>query len=241
MASPQGLSIECCHPNGQAITSGEIDAWELKAARRALRNLKTLLEGQPMLDLIDKQMQEADNYYRDLIAKSNKKFKESRIDLKAHGLTSAQFLEWFREWINDVKTPEGKRRVFLNDIAPAHPEHYAIPPYPAGIIETIGGHVGRVRIEPGATLPDFVNEEYGDPTYRTKLTGTAYLDDGSLFFHLFQELRDSEDGCDFRLRILYPAASPQSLLDEHSEHLAVEFRSFLTAAYERHRRLSGKP
>lgn len=240
MDHPEGLSIQCFQPDGKAIANSRVDAWELKAARRALLNLKTLLTEQQMHDLLEKQIIEADAYYKTLIAESNGKFTESRIDMKVRGLTSTQFTDWFREWVNDVRTPEGKRRVFLNIFAGAHPEHYALPPYPTGIIETIGGHIARVHIKPYVTLPEFVQKEYGDPTYDKKLAGTAYLDDDTLFFYAYQEIRDSEDGCDFRLRILYPAASPQSLLDEHSEHLAVEFRSFITAAFQRQQKLSVK-
>ena len=232
MASRPGFSIECSLPNGQALSTGEVDAWELKAARRGLQNLKTLLEGQPMLNLLAKQMEEGDTYFKGLIAKSNGQFKESRVDFKAKGITSSQFIEWFKV-VGAKETPEGKRRFYLKTMAPAHPEHYALGPYPIGIVETIGQHICRVRIDNVVEVPDFVRE-YGDPTYDKKLPVTCYLDDGTLFFYGFQELRDSEDGCDFRFRILFPAASPQILFDEHTEHLAIEFRSWIAAAFESH-------
>ena len=230
MASRPGFSIECSLPNGQAVSAGEVDAWELKAARRGLQNLKTLLEEQPMLDLLAKQMDEADTYFKDLIARSNGQFKESRVDFKAKGITSSQFMKWF-EGVAPKETPETRRRFFLNTMAPAHPEHYALGPYPIGIVETIGQHICRVRIDNVVEVPKFVRQ-YGDPTYDKKLPVTCYLDDGTLFFYGFQEIRDSEDGCDFRFRILFPAASPQILFDEHTEHLAIEFRQFIATAFE---------
>ena len=183
-----------------------------------------------MLDLLAKQMEEGDNYFKGLIAKSKGQFKESRVDIKAKGITSSQFLEWFKE-VDAKETSERKRRFYLDIMAPAHPEHYALGPYPIGIVETIGQHICRVRIDNAAEVPDFVRE-YGDPTYDKKLPVTCYLNDGTLFFYGFQELRDSEDGCEFRFRILFPAASPQLLFDEHTEHLAIEFRSWIAAAFE---------
>lgn len=232
MASQKGFSVECSLPNGKAVSTGEVDAWELKAAQRGLQNLKTLLEGQPILDLLAKQMEEGDIYFKGLIAKSNGQFKESRVDFKAKGITSSQFIEWFKV-VDTKETPEGIRRFYLEIMAPAHPEHYALGPYPIGIVETIGQHICRVRMDNVVEVPDFV-QEYGDPTFEKKLPVTCYLDDGTLFFYGFQELRDSADGCDFRFRILFPAASPQILFDEHTEHLAIEFRSWITAAFESH-------
>ena len=79
-------------------------------------------------------------------------------------------------------------------------------------------------------MPDFVRE-FGDPAFEYKLPVTCYLDDGTVFFYGFSEIRDTEDGCDFRFRIIFPAASPQILFDEHTEHLAIEFRSWIAAAF----------
>lgn len=230
MASRPAFSLQCSLPNGPNLSTSEIDAWELKVARRGLQNLKTLLEGKPMLDLLAKQIEEGDAYFKDIIARSNGQFKESRVDFSANGITSSQFLEWFTGM--DAKgTSEGTRRTYLDVMAPAHPEHYSLGPYPLGIVETIGQHICRVRIETTAEVPDFVLK-YGDPAFGKKQAVTCYLDDGTIFFYGFQEFRDSEVGFDLRMRIIFPAASPQILFDEHNEHLAIEFRSFIAAAYE---------
>ncbi|KFY08096.1 hypothetical protein V492_06531 [Pseudogymnoascus sp. VKM F-4246] len=230
MNSQPRVSLQCSLPSGQKLSTGEIDAWELKAARRGLHNLKTLLQGQPMLDLLAKQIEEGDAYFKSVIAKSNGQFKESRVDFRAEGITSSQFLEWFK--IVDTKeTSDGIRRFYLDIMAPAHPEHYALGPYPIGIVETIGQHICRVRMDNTVEVPGFVRD-YGDSTYDKKLPVTCYLDDGTVFFYGFQEIRDTEYGCDFRIRIIFPAASPQILFDEHTEHLAIEFRSWITAASE---------
>ncbi|KAK3676565.1 hypothetical protein LTR78_003339 [Recurvomyces mirabilis] len=230
MASRHGFSLQCSLPTGKVLSAGEVDAWELKAARRGLKNLKTLLEGQAMLDLLTKQIEESDAYFKAIIAKSKGQFNESRIDFKAKGITSSQFLEWFKV-IGGRQTTEGRRQFFLDTMAPAHPEHYALGPYPMGIIETIGLHVCRLRVDNAVEVPDFV-KAYGDASYGKKLPVTGFLDDGTLFFYGFQELRDTDDGCDFRFRIIFPAAAPQDLFDEHTEHLAIEFRSWIATAFE---------
>lgn len=230
MPSPPELSLQYSWPSGQSVENNQVDSWELQASRRALRNLKTLLAGQPMLDLLQKQIEESDAYYKDIIEKSNGQYRESRIDLKAKGITLAQFMAWWKVWMAELQSPEIKQKVFLDTMVPAHPEHYALPPYNSGgIVETIGDHVARVRILPCANPPDFV-KAYGDSTY-LHLPAIGTLDDGSILFYILQEIRDSETGCDFRLRLLFPAAAPQVFFDEHAEHLAVEFRSFINTAF----------
>ena len=230
MESRPGFSLQSSLPDGRSVSNAEVDAWELKAARRGLQNLKTLLQGQPMLDLIAKQIEVGDAYFKGLIAKSNGQFKESRIDFHAKGIKSSQFIEWFKI-VDNKEKPEGIRRFFCDIMAPAHPEHYALGPYAIGIVETIGQHICRVRVDNTVQVPEFVRA-YGDPTFDKKLPVTGYLDDGTVFLYGFQEMRDTEDGCDCRFRILFPAASPQILFDEHTEHLAIEFRSWITAAAE---------
>lgn len=229
MSLPSTLSIEYSWPNGQTVENNEIDSWELKASRRALRNLKSLLAGQPMLDLLKPQIEEADVYYKDIIEKSNGQYKESRIDLQAKGITLAQFMEWWKVWMVDLQKPETKQQVFFDTMVPAHPEHYSLSPYQSGVIETIGEHIARVQIKPSFNPPEFV-KAYGDPTYQ-HLPAIGTLDDGSILFYILQEIRDSKEGCDFRLRLLFPAAAPEVFFQEHAEHLAVEFTSFINTAF----------
>lgn len=231
------LNLEYSRPNGLAVSSNDVDSWELKASRRALRNLKTLLAGQPMLNLLKPQIEEADAYYKEIIDKSKGQYKESRIDLKANGITVASFLDWWGEWMQELQDEEKKVETFLETMVPAHPEHYALPPYPSGVVETIGEHIARVQIKPVFDLPDFVRA-YGDSSYKP-LSAIGTLEDGGVLFYILQELRDCEGGCQFRLRLLFPAAAPQVFFDEHAEHLAVEFRQFITLAFERQQRLNG--
>ncbi|RSL69713.1 hypothetical protein CEP54_002146 [Fusarium duplospermum] len=186
-----------------------------------------------MLDLLKTQIEEADAFYKQLVLDSNGEYKESRIDIKAKNFKSSYFMEWQKQLAEVMKSEEVKRDFFLKSVATAHPEHYAMSPYPAGIIETIGEHVARVQVRPDLLVPDFV-KAYGDPSY-VGITVTGLLDDGTVLFYVLHEFRDAEDGsgCHIILRLLFPAAAPQVLFDEHAQHLAVEFRAFITEAYKR--------
>jgi hypothetical protein len=236
MSSPS-LSLEYSRPSGKAVTTNDIDTWELKASRRALKILKTLLSNKAMLDLLEPSIKEADIYYKDIITRSNGSYRESRIDLKAKGLKIAHFMAWWQEWMGDLQDAETKQKTFLETMVPAHPEHYALPPYPSGVVETIGEHIARVQIKPIFDPPAFV-KAYGDPSYQP-LSAIGILDDESVLFYILQELRDCDDGSEFRLRLLFPSEAPQVFFDEHAEHLAVEFRSFITSAFERQQRVDG--
>jgi hypothetical protein len=236
MSSPS-LSLEYSRPSGKAVTTNDIDTWELKASRRALKILKTLLSNKAMLDLLEPSIKEADIYYKDIITRSNGSYRESRIDLKAKGLKIAHFMAWWQEWMGNLQDAETKQKTFLETMVPAHPEHYALPPYPSGVVETIGEHIARVQIKPIFDPPAFV-KAYGDPSYQP-LSAIGILDDESVLFYILQELRDCDDGSEFRLRLLFPSEAPQVFFDEHAEHLAVEFRSFITSAFERQQRVDG--
>lgn len=93
MGPAETLSIGCCLPDGQIVTNDQIDSWELKSSRRALLNLKTLLYGQPMLDLLQEQIHDADVFFKKLVVESHGQYKESRIDLKAKGFKSKYFMK----------------------------------------------------------------------------------------------------------------------------------------------------
>lgn len=81
MAFSRELILNYSWPDGRAVGDKKVDNWELIPSRRAFRNLRTLLVRQPMLDLLQPQIDEADTYYKEIISKSNGQYKETRIDL----------------------------------------------------------------------------------------------------------------------------------------------------------------
>lgn len=183
-------------------------------------------------------MEEADAYYKDIIEKSNGKFKESRIDLKVKGVFTAQFTTCWNVWLSEMlyQLPKVKCLVFIDIVVPTHPEHYAHLKNQEGLVETTGEHPARVFVHPCANTPEFV-KDYGDPSYQN-LPAMGALKDGNTFVYIFQDLWDSNEDCNYRLRCFFPAAAPQVLFDEHAEHLAVEFRGSITSTFEWNQRQS---
>ncbi|MEU6572010.1 hypothetical protein [Streptomyces parvulus] len=199
-----------------AFDDAAIDAWELKASRRILLNLKTLLNEAPMLKLLDGQIRDADAYHRALLAASDGRWREARTDLEIKGLSAADFGTWFRETSATGFAPE--------TMFTAHPEHYVMPD--GGMVETIGGHPLRfgVGTAEAADLPRPV-ADFADPAYPITLAAVMLLQDGTTYAYAVHQMRPTADGVDFALRIVYPAAAPDLMIAEHQEHLAIEFRN----------------
>lgn len=188
MDSTSDLQIEF-HAKDHVYDDQAVDAWELRAARRALMNLKTLLYGQPMYDLIQKQIEASDAYYKEIIAASDGKYRECRVDLHVKGLTATQIQEFrMRQMKQAAGNQEAKDAMALDLMLPAHPEHYALPAdYKEGVIEVIGEHMARIRLEVTSDVPSFVMD-YGHPDYPMKKPTVGQLDDGSVLFYILPDL-----------------------------------------------------
>ncbi len=213
-------------PNGD-YTDETCDAWELKASRRALKNLRTLLHGEPMRELLRAQIEEHDAKIRDVIAASNGEFLECRIDMDVEGFTATQMMQEQMARMQQSAGPSAKDDFVLNLFYPMHPEHYAVPPYESGgVIETTGGLPTRARLVnlQFTELPEFA-QKYADEAYPYKQCARGELDDGSVCGYILHEYRDTPTGAHLIFRGLFPAATPQIYFDDHYEHFAVEFRN----------------
>lgn len=200
-----------------------VDRWELEAARRALRNLKTLVGKQGMVDLLAEQIEAGDQFHRDLVAASGGTFRESRTEFTVRGLTGTELATWFQELF----------AAGLDDatIINAHPEHYVWPPaYSSGLVEMIGGHMTRFQGMPSIDPPEAVRE-YLDPEFPlTLMCGTLCLDDGTPIAYSLHQARDAGTGADLAVRVIYPSAAPDSMIEAHNRHMAIEFRSWVRFA-----------
>jgi hypothetical protein len=201
-----------------------IDQWELKAARRALVNLKDLLYGAPMLNLLGKQIDQADADLKGYLAASNGEFSETQVILTAEGLTVSDFIPTLRAALAAFdNSPQDLRNAAVGFVFPVHPEHYGLPPY-RGVVETMGGIPTRSRVMVTQEAPGFITK-FVDESYPMRMTGAGELDDGTLFTYVLQQFKDTDTGMEANLRIWYPSACPPAYLEEHAEHYTVEFRN----------------
>ncbi len=201
-----------------------IDDWELKASRRALANLRELLYGEPMLELVRGQVERGDALHREYLAASDGKWTEGQVVLTATGLNVEKFFTFLRSALGAIDgTNEDKRQAAVGMLFPSHPEHYGMPAY-RGVIETMGGIPTRTKVGFIDNPPGFV-ADLVDESYPVRLTGAGRLEDGTPHSYVLQQLKNTDDGMEANLRIWYPAACPPAYVDEHVEHYAVEFRN----------------
>ncbi|KAH8658381.1 hypothetical protein BX600DRAFT_500323 [Xylariales sp. PMI_506] len=207
----------------QQYGDADVDFWELRASRRALANLKTLLYGAPMLALVRAQCELGDAYFKSLLAASEGRWRECRTDMHVVGMGVRDVIGARKKLLT-----LSERDRALQTLLPAHPEHYAKPSGGAsddqeGVVEVIGERMVSLRLEVTEDVPDVV-WAYADPAYSFKKPTVARLQDGITAYYILHEFRDVEDGCDLRLRVVFPDAAPEVMFSEHAEHMAIEFR-----------------
>lgn len=210
----------------EIYTDIDVDGWELRASRRALANIKTLLSQSAMLDLVQSQCKQGDVYFKRLVDSSSNQWRECTTDMYITGLKANDIASTRKKWLED----EGAYQRRMINI---HPEHYAIPHLDGqeGVVEVIGEHMARLRIVVTDDVPAFVME-FGDPMFEVKKPTIAKLHDGTPVFYILHEFRDTEAGCHLRLRLIFPAEAPEVFFKEHAEHLAIEFRAGVWMVYE---------
>ncbi len=223
-ADVQPVTVDV-HTLGRTFDESALDQWELQAARRALKNLKTVAGAQVMMDLLAEQIDAGDRFHRAIVEASGGTYRESRAEFTVRGLSGTDLAAWFR---SQTATGRFEDKALLLD---AHPEHYVEPPsYTGGMVETIGGHLTRFKVSVARELPPAVGA-YLDPSYpATLMNALLSLDDGTPFAYALHQARDTDVGADVVVRIIYPSAAPDSMIEGHCEHLAVEFRSWIRNA-----------
>ncbi|KAJ5795283.1 hypothetical protein N7457_001882 [Penicillium paradoxum] len=220
--------------NGVTKSEADLNDFELQACYRALNNLRCLLFQDPMLGLLREQIQEGNDYFESLIDASREVFRECRTYMKVSGVSATDLKTICSRWqLSKPLHDMAQRYVF-----PTHPEHYVVmqsPGAPAGSgpdcgVELIGGHMAKVQyvdlMSGEKDIPGWM-EEARDKEYEMAELLVATLDSGSKFFYIMNEFMNTEAGCKIRLRVFFPSAAPWSLINQHAEHLAVEFRNLL--------------
>ncbi|CDM29754.1 hypothetical protein DTO013E5_6113 [Penicillium roqueforti] len=224
--------------NGVLRSGAEIDDLELQACYRALDNLRSLLFQAPMLDLLREQIKEGDRYFESLIRASRGKFRECRTFMKVAGVSATELRTLCNRWQLSKPLEDMARRI----VFPTHPENYAIMHSPGAPVrsgpdcgvEVIGDHMAKVRfvdLMVSGEIPRWMSAQRDD-SYEMAEYLVAKLESGSKFFYIMNEFMDTEGGCRIKLRAFFPSASPWSLINQHAEHLAVEFRNLLRIVHE---------
>lgn len=212
-----------------------LDKWELEASRRALANLRTLLYGQPMLDLLNDQLEAHDEEFRGYVAASNDEWSECHVKLNAEGVTLDEVLPVIGKSMAAMGADgatgfEEKREAVESVIFPIHPEHYSVLPEVRGV-ETMGGTPFRTMLYRATTdeAPEWLVSKM-DSSYALSNVGRSTLKDGTPHTWVMQQFKDTDTGVEFDLHVWYPKACPPVYVEEHGQHFPIEIRGLLRIA-----------
>ena len=231
-ARPTAIEIEFDTTFGKA-NDATVDVWEVQAARRALMNLKTLLNRAPMLELLKEQIEESDRAAKKILDASKGEFRECRVDVTVKGVILAEYMKGMAAHAatRDQSVNETSGRAELTSYETfwyaAHPEHYTKLPGIGGV-ETIGGRPMRMTGSMTKDLPGFIARTI-DSAYRNQGAAQLTLLDGTVWAWAFHQFKDTGDGMQIILRVWWPTAAPESYFEDHTRHFAVEFRNFIVS------------
>jgi hypothetical protein len=100
-----------------------IDQIELAHSRRALANLRTLLYGRPMWDLLEDQISASERQFQEWYAASDGEYYGEEVKLTIPGITTDQFFEALMQTLGPAMLPEGdeKRAGVIGGVFPRTP------------------------------------------------------------------------------------------------------------------------
>ena len=203
-------------------SSSSTDQLELMFARRALALLKTRLGSEGLKDLLASDIAKAESYWRQKLAESDGKFRETSIKLTATGLSAEQFLTWFKRHVENMPV-----------MLAAHPEHF-INGF-GTVLETLGEHVSLFDLQMMAEPADCVAIRDPD-TYPIALNGAAVLADGTKMGYACHQFRNVSSlggvgGLEAYLAGFLPQTVEDVVVETQQHHLTVEWSNWIRAAH----------
>jgi hypothetical protein len=203
-----------------------IDGFELFSARRALKLLKGNLGRERLLELLGDEIAAGDAFLRGHLERSAGEETSGTTTLRAHGITAAEFTGWLA-------------RAFAREdvMLAGHPEHYSIHAAPGrnvNIVETLGEHVCSFFMR---EWDDSIVADQQPPAATaekpTDRRSHILLEDGTVIGSIANAFDEEPGGFTARLSVTLPATCAPDVVEQHLEHFAVEFRTWiLTASQE---------
>ncbi len=195
-----------------------IDAYELFSARRALALVKKKLGRERLLELLAEEISAGDEFLRSHVKRSAGQEATGTTTLRAHGITAAQFTGWL-----------GRAFAREDVMLAGHPEHYSIHAAPGvnvNIVETLGEYVCSFFMRPwnDAVVPAAGSEK---PAGRRS---HMLLKDGTVVGSIATAFDEEKGGLTARLSVTLPATCAPDVVEQHLEHFAVEFRTWILRA-----------
>lgn len=196
-----------------------INHFELTSARQALQLLKSKLGRERLLELLKDEITEADAFMHQALQCSAGQQASGTVQLRAHGISAAAFGRWLAASFD-------REDVMLA----AHPEHYVVHNVPGRphIVETLGEYVCSFFMAGWKESEQPTSNDAATDGRRSSLT----LADGTVFGWVSTLFEEVPDGFIATLTVTLPSSCAPELVDQHLEHFAVEFHSWILASAE---------
>lgn len=207
-------------------SGGTRQDFELAAARRALHLLKSRIGKQGMIDLLQEDTKTTDQTLRQRPRDGEDGYHKASITLHAEGISAKRFLEWFSNESSNLTVMQA-----------AHPEHFINEGYGL-VVETMSGLPSHLELEilhderdaPPAPIDNRVSSKYP-----LAVVGRGRWRNGLVGYTCHQFVEDSpsnaEPGFEGCFTVWLPAAFGEGVIEEHSQHLLVEWSNWIEAAY----------
>lgn len=176
-----------------------------------------------LLELLQQEIAAGDAFLRDHLARSDGREATGTTVLRAHGISAGEFGGWLA-------------RAFAREdvMLAGHPEHYSIHTEPGStvnIVETLGDQVCSFFMQEWdeAVVADQQRSAAlagGAPTRRSRMA----LADGTVVGSIANTFSDEDGGFTAQLSVTLPATCHPDVVEQHLEHFAVEFRTWILAA-----------
>lgn len=213
---------------GRTLDDAAIRDVELTRARRALAYLKAKIGNAAMRDLLKDDLDQTQVRTREWVEASGGRWKWGSLELVVPGPSAAAFHGYFMTMMKEDRQPA---------LRAGHPEHFLnVPLGPhAEVIENVGQDTLPWFIRLDFTSPDAEFPAAWDPAYPAEHRLGALINDvdGLRIGSAIHEMRDADDGLHVKLTIILPNAAPDTLIDGHLQHFAVEFRNWTLEARDR--------
>ena len=206
--------------------AGAVDDYELAHARRVLAHLKARTGRQGLLDLLAADIEEGDAFLREQAKRSNGELRSATTVLAVRGLKAVAFLQWLASSFSNESV-----------LLAAEPDHYVMASNPDAtvtLVENLGPYVCRVLLPAFDAAPtvsaQHIDELLPESEYPFKRIADMTLPDGTVVGRMLTQFGDTDEGFSASLTVFLPATCPEAMFEHHRQHLAVEFRNWITAA-----------
>lgn len=203
----------------------DVDALELKSARRALTLLRKRLSPQQMENLLAADLEETDRVWKEWATQSNGSWKPAEIEFEVKGLSKQQFVEWWSTALEDLH----------GVVYPAFPEHYLFGwvPDPRGVPDPCYIVVEELGHVPFRMYCSFDPQWAAVPTtpgYDSMMVGVGRLADGTEVIRFMNQVKELSDGFAMKVGVYAVSSVPDDVIQSHVEQEVVEWTRWIEMA-----------